>query len=378
MNQGVDAAVGTFTVQAKDGMARSGVLATAHGAFQTPAFMPVGTQGTVKGVTPRDLRESKAEIILTNTYHLHLRPGDDLIASQGGIHRFMGWDGPILSDSGGYQVFSLAKLREIRPEGVHFQSHIDGARVLFTPEKVIQIQENLGVDIMMVLDECLPHDATHEQTVVSWKLTLDWASRSLRARTNPKQLLFGIVQGAMFEDLRRAACEELSALAFDGLAIGGLSVGEGTSLMREMTEVCTSALPEDRPRYLMGVGTPFDIVESVQLGIDMFDCVIPTRSARFGRLYCGRSWINIRNEQYRSDSRPIEEDCDCYACKHFSRAYISHLTHAKEMLGAQLASLHNLRFYQRLMERIRDSISKGCYSEFARSFRDEWLANTDN
>lgn len=370
--------VGSFQIEAVEGKARVGSLQTAHGSFQTPAFMPVGTQATVKGITPRQLKDTKAEIILTNTYHLHLRPGDERIARLGGIHRFMGWEGPILSDSGGYQVFSLAKLRDISAEGVVFQSHIDGAKVAFTPESVVKIQENLGVDIMMVLDECLPHDVSRDEARASWSLTKDWALRSLQARSNKEQLLFGIVQGAMYEDLRVQACAELSELPFDGLAIGGLSVGEGTSLMREMTEVCTSALPQDRVRYLMGVGTPFDLVESVNLGIDMFDCVIPTRSARFGRLYVGRSWINIKNERFRDDPNPIDQDCDCYACSTFSRAYISHLMHAKEMLGAQLASLHNLRFYQRLMEHIRASIRQGTFSDFARDFREEWLAQRED
>ncbi len=370
--------IGTFEIHAEEDKARTGVLHTAHGSFQTPAFMPVGTQGTVKGITPRQLTETKAEIILTNTYHLHLRPGDERIAKLGGIHRFMGWEGPILSDSGGYQVFSLAKLRDINPDGVVFQSHINGAKVSFTPESVIGIQENLGVDIMMVLDECLPHDASKEQTQGSWKLTKDWAERSLKARTNKSQLIFGIAQGAMFEDLRRQACSELSELPFDGLAIGGLSVGESINLMREMTEVCTEVLPREKVRYLMGVGTPFDLVESVALGIDMFDCVIPTRSARFGRLYLGKSWINIKNKRFRSDPNPIEENCDCYTCSNFSRAYISHLMHAKEMLGAQLASLHNLRFYQRLMEHIRASILQGNFTSFARDFREEWLAQRED
>lgn len=360
---------GTFSINATAGRARRGVFHTAHGSFETPAFMPVGTQGTVKAVTPAQLQELGAQIVLSNTYHLHLRPGDELIRDLGGLHRFMGWSGPILTDSGGYQVFSLAKLRKITEQGVSFQSHLDGAPVLFTPERVVQIQENLGVDIMMVLDECLPYPATREEAEQSLALTLRWAERSQRARTQRERVLaFGIVQGGMYPELRQRAAAELVAMNFDGYAIGGLSVGEPTALMAEMTDVATRVLPEDRVRYLMGVGTPQDIVRSVGLGIDMFDCVIPTRSARFGRLYVGKGYINIRNKQYRADPLPIEEGCDCYACANFSRAYVSHLIHADEILGAQLASLHNLRFYQRLVAQIRHKISDGSFEAFAEDF----------
>lgn len=366
--------IGSFSITCSDLPARCGELLTRHGVFETPAFMPVGTQAAVKGVSPRDLRDLGAQIILTNTYHLHLRPGDELIRELGGVHAFMGWDGPILSDSGGFQVFSLSGLRELSDRGVLFQSHIDGNQVEFTPEGVIKIQENLGVDIMMVLDECLPHHVSCDEAKSSWERTLRWAERSLAARAAKDNLLFGIAQGAMYEKLRTQACKELSELDFDGYAIGGLSVGEEIEIMREMTAVCTEQLPATKPRYLMGVGTPLDIVESVALGIDMFDCVIPTRSARFGRLYLGSTWINIRNQQFRKDPNPIEEGCDCYACKNFSRAYISHLVHAKEILAVQLATLHNLRFYQRLMKRIRESIREKTFSQFADSFRREWDA----
>lgn len=366
------AAVGTFTISAQCGAARRGVLHTAHGPFQTPAFMPVATQGSVKGVSPRELRELGADIVLSNTYHLHLRPGERQIAALGGIQKFMGWDGPVLTDSGGFQVFSLAKLRKVSEEGVTFQSHHDGAKVALTPEKVVEIQETLGVDIQMVLDECLPAESSYTEAESSTARTNRWAARAVAARKNPDVLAFGIVQGGMFADLRRRAIAELSQLPFEGLAIGGLSVGEETPQMREITAVCTEQLPPERPRYLMGVGTPLDLVESVALGVDMFDCVMPTRSARFGRIFAGFGYFNIKNQQYRSDPNPLEEGCDCYACKTFSKAYIAHLIHANEMFGLQLASLHNLRFYQRLMQQIREQISAGTLDTFARGFADNW------
>jgi queuine tRNA-ribosyltransferase len=360
--------IGAFEITAREGKARSGVFTTAHGEFETPAFMPVGTQGTVKGVTPRQLQELGAQILLSNTYHLHIRPGDELIRDLGGLHRFMAWPGPILTDSGGYQVFSLTKLRKLNDNGAEFQSHVDGSPVLFTPEKVIAIQENLGVDIMMVLDECLAYPSTHEQAEVSLKRTLHWAERSLVARRKSQCLAFGIVQGGMFPDLRLRSCERLVELQFDGYAVGGLSVGEPNQLMLEIAGISAAALPQDRIRYLMGVGTPRDIVQAVALGIDMFDCVIPTRSARFGRLYTADGFINIRNQQYRRDESAIDPECDCYCCENFSRAYISHLTHTKEILASELASLHNLRFYQRLMEDIRRAIKANCFGGFSQEF----------
>ena len=368
MNDDVSSEVGKFTIHAQEGAARTGTLQTAHGVFETPAFMPVATQGSVKGITPAQLTDLGAQIVLSNTYHLHIRPGEELVKSLGGLHSFMGWDGPILTDSGGFQVFSLAKLRNISEEGVRFQSHVNGDKIFLTPEKVVQIQEALGVDIMMVLDECLPADASYSETLESWKRTLRWAERSIDARSNSSQLLFGIVQGAMFSDLRKRAVDELSELPFDGYAIGGVSVGETIAQMREMTEVCASRLPWERPRYLMGVGTPLDIVESVYRGVDMFDCVMPTRSARFGRIFVPEGWINIRNSAFRSDALPLQESCDCYTCKNFSRAYIAHLIHAKEMLGVQLASLHNLYFYQNLMRQIRKHISAGTFGLFREEF----------
>ena len=360
--------LGQFEIKAEDGSARLGSLQTAHGSFSTPAFMPVGTQATVKGLTPRELKELGAEIILSNAYHLLVRPGSKLIEKLGGLHKFMNWDGPILTDSGGFQVFSLAKLNKVHEDGVSFRSHLDGAEINLTPERVIQVQQELGVDIMMVLDECLAHDATYEKVKTSWGKTLSWAKKSLAARTREQSLMFGIVQGGMFDDLRKQATLELSELNFDGFAVGGLSVGEGFEQMCQMASVCTEILPKDKPRYLMGVGTPKDIVTAVSMGVDMFDCVIPTRSARFGRLYVGVGYINIRNSKYREDSKPIEKDCDCYSCQNFSKAYISHLVHSNEMLGVQLASIHNLRFYQRLMRDIRVSISDGIFSEFKKKF----------
>lgn len=360
--------IGSFSLLAQDGKARRGSFTTAHGTFQTPAFMPVGTQGTVKSVNPHELKELGAQIILSNTYHLHLRPGDELIRDLGGLHRFMGWDGPILTDSGGYQVFSLAKLRKLIPSGVEFQSHIDGRKVLFTPASVVKIQENLGVDIMMVLDECLKYPADYAEARKSLDLTLRWAELSRAARERQDVLQFGIVQGGMFPELRLEAIEGLKKIGFDGYAIGGLSVGEPTELMRTMTALCCEALPQVSIRYLMGVGTPTDLVESVARGIDLFDCVIPTRSARFGRIYVETGFLNIRNTQYRADSAPIETGCDCYCCRNFSRAYVSHLFHAQEILGVQLASLHNLRFYQRLMERIRGSIAEQRFPKFQANF----------
>lgn len=365
-------------IVATDGPARAAVIHTAHGVFESPAFMPVATQGAVKGIAPFQLREVGSQIVLSNTYHLHLRPGDELIRDLGGLHRFMGWDGPILTDSGGYQVFSLSKLRKISNEGVVFQSHLDGASIKLTPERVVKIQENLGVDIMMVLDECLPADADKNAAKKSLALTQLWAERSKKARCKEQIMAFGIVQGGMFNDLRQQACRQLIELDFDGYAVGGLSVGESTDLMRELTGVSCELLPADKPRYLMGVGTPLDIVESVALGIDMFDCVIPTRSARFGRIYCNPAPYNIRNKRFRTEQGPLDVNCDCYTCSNFTSAYISHLVHANEMLGLQLATLHNLRFYQRLMQTIRQHICAGTFISFAKEFAENWKGSRNN
>ena len=363
---------GTFEIQAQSGKGRRGALHTAHGVFSTPAFMPVGTLGSVKGVSPSQLEDLGAEIVLSNTYHLHIRPGDELIMELGGLHKFMNWSGPILTDSGGYQVFSLTKLRNISERGVSFRSHVDGALVELTPESVVRIQENLGVDIMMVLDECLPADADYKTAELSLGLTERWAERAILSRKRPETLAFGIVQGGMHERLRTRAAEYIQTLGFDGYAIGGLSVGESLEQMRRFTGHGAALLPRDKPRYLMGVGTPLDIAQSVALGIDMFDCVMPTRSARFGRIYVRGGYLNIKNSEHRTSKKPLERGCRCYACSNFSRAYIAHLFHSKEMFGNTLASIHNLYHYQNLMRALRNRISEGTLDDFVAEMTAEW------
>jgi len=347
-----------FTVEKKDSHsnARLGRLVTAHGEVETPAFMAVGTLATVKAMTPRDLEEAGCRIILGNTYHLYLRPGVEVIRSLGGLHRFMGWNGPILTDSGGFQVFSLGALRKITEEGVEFQSHLDGSSHKLTPEKVVQIQEHLGSDIAMVLDECIPHPAEREYVRASTLRTMRWAERSLRAREKNSMALFAIVQGGMHEDLRRECARELTALPFDGFAAGGLGVGEDEAALRAVGAYTASLLPEERPRYLMGIGRPEDLVAAVAAGYDLFDCVLPTRNARNGTLFTSAGKMNIRRAEYASDPRPADEACDCYGCRHFSRAYLRHIHLAGEILAAHLLTLHNLVFYQRLMGRLRTAI----------------------
>ena len=339
--------------------ARLGRLATAHGEVETPCFMPVGTQGTVKATLPRDLKEMGCQILLGNTYHLYLRPGHELIRAMGGLHKFMGWDGPILTDSGGYQVFSLGAMRELTDDGALFQSHLDGSAHMLTPEKAVEIQEALGSDIAMVLDECVPADATRDYVQASTSRTVHWAERSLRARGKADQLMFGIIQGGLFEDLRQGCVDAMAGLPFEGLAVGGLGVGEGESQLRAIGGFTADLLPEDRPRYLMGVGRPQDIVNAVQAGFDMFDCVIPTRNARNGTLYTFRGKLNIKRAEFASDPRPLDEACDCYCCQNFSRAYLRHLYKAGEILSSQLNSLHNLYFYHRLMDKCREAIRGG-------------------
>lgn len=339
--------------------ARLGRLVTAHGEVETPCFMPVGTQGTVKAVLPRDLKEMGCRIVLGNTYHLYLRPGHELIREIGGLHRFMGWDGPILTDSGGYQVLSLGAMREITDEGVRFQSHLDGSAHLLTPEKAVEIQEALGSDIAMVLDECIPAVARRDYVCDSVKRTVRWAGRSLRARGYSGQLMFGIIQGGLFEDLRRSCVEELVQLPFEGFAVGGLGVGESEAQLNAVGSFTAGLLPADRPRYLMGIGRPQDIVNAVRAGFDMFDCVIPTRNARNGTLYTWAGKLNIKRAEFAADPRPVDEACDCYCCTHFSRAYLRHLYMSGEILSAQLNSLHNLYFYQRLMDKCREAIRVG-------------------
>lgn len=350
--------------------ARLGKIRTAHGELDTPVFMPVGTQGAVKALLPETLKALGAGIILANTYHLYLRPGHQLVHNLGGLHRFMHWDGPILTDSGGFQVFSLGALRKVMPEGVLFQSHIDGSRHFLSPEKVVAVQQTLGSDIMMCLDECTPYPATHREAEDSLTLTIQWANRSRAARMDADQALFGIVQGGMYLDLRNRAIEHLSEIGFDGYALGGLSVGEPNESMIEIVSETAPLLSRDRPRYLMGVGTPEDIVACVGYGIDMFDCVMPTRSARNGLLFTNHEKVVIKHARYREDPFPVDSLCDCYTCKNYSRAYLRHLFMAKEILAMVLNTIHNVRHYLALMEGIREAIREGRYTEFQKQFFD--------
>ena len=353
-----------------DSHARLGRITTPHGEIATPAFAPVGTQATVKALDPRDLHELGAELILGNTYHLYLRPGADLVAEMGGLHGFMGWDGPILTDSGGFQVFSLANNRRVTDEGVEFRSHIDGSRHLFTPEMVVHTQEQLGADIIMVLDECAePNDRAYNEQALA--RTHAWAERCLHAQTRTDQALFGIVQGGVFPDLRCQSAEVLTGLGFPGYAIGGLSVGETKEEMYAMLDITTPSLPKDKPRYLMGVGAPEDLLEGVARGVDLFDCVLPTRLARNGALFTRAGRINIRNARFARDAAPIEAGCQCYTCRNFSRAYLRHLFKAGELLASRLATIHNVHFLLELMRDIRESITAGSLQ----AFREEFLGN---
>jgi len=357
----------TFEVQAKHGMARAGVFHTPHGDLLTPLFAPVGTQGTVKAVTPDQLSGIEASLILANTYHLYLRLGDALVADLGGLHAFMAWERPILTDSGGFQVFSLAKIRKVDEEGVTFQSHIDGSTHRLTPEKSIAIQENLGADIIMAFDECAdPYDRAYSE--LAMQRTHAWADRCLQAKTRPDQALFGIVQGGVFPDLRRQSAERIVALGFPGYAIGGLSVGETKREMHAILEVVTPLLPESKPRYLMGVGSPEDLVNGVLRGVDLFDCVLPTRLARHHAAMTRTGRLNLTNAGYASDPRPIEETCDCYTCQRFTRAYLRHLILSKEILASTLLSIHNLRMLVRLMQDLRQAVFAGRVEAFAEDF----------
>ena len=356
----------SFELLAQDGEARRGRLHTPHGTVDTPAFMPVGTLGTVKSLTPADLREIGAEIVLANTYHLFLRPGPALIAELGGLHRFMAWDGPILTDSGGFQVWSLAALRTIREEGVRFRSHLDGGTEhLLTPELVVEVQQALGVDVLHPLDECLPYPASRDAAEASLGRTLRWARRAHAAHVagrRPGQACFGIVQGGMYPDLRRAAVTETCALGFDGYALGGFAVGEPRGLMRELVGFTAAALPADRPRYLMGVGRPGDLVDAVAAGVDMFDCVLPTRHARTGQAFTSRGLVVIRHAAHARAPEPLDPSCPCYACRHFSRAYLRHLFLARELTVYRLLTLHNLTYYLGLMAGLRVAISAGTFA----------------
>ena len=369
-----------FEVNHVDGQARSGLLQTMHGVIKTPAFMPVGTSGAVKAMLHKDLQDLNVEMLLANTYHLMLRPGDELIARVGGLHRFMSWQGPILTDSGGYQVFSLSKQRTVNETGVRFRSHLDGAELLLTPERSIEVQARLGSDIAMAFDECTAYPATSDQARVSMELTHRWAKRSrdrfLQLRdsstkelTNSEQAQFGIVQGGVFSDLRKESVEVLVDIGFDAYAIGGLSVGESPADMYEIVEQTASLLPVDRPRYLMGVGMPDDLVEAVARGVDMFDCVIPTRNARNGQLLTRNGPINIKRAQFAEDIKPPDPACQCYTCQNFSRAYLRHLYMANEITAASLNTLHNLYFYLDTMRRIREAIRLGRFETFRQTFR---------
>jgi queuine tRNA-ribosyltransferase len=360
----------TFELIAQEGKARRGRIVTPHGAIETPVFMPVGTQGTVKAVSPRELEELRARIILGNSYHLFVRPGMEVMRHFGGLHRFMGWKGPILTDSGGFQVFSLAKLRKITEEGVHFQNHLDGAPCFIGPETAMEIQATLGSDIAMAFDECPPHPCGREYAAKSLALTLRWAERCRRwAETREQRpALFGIVQGSVFEDLRAESAAALAAMDFEGYAVGGVSVGETEEEMMQAVEWSEPHLPAHKPRYAMGLGTPPQMIELVARGIDMFDCVLPTRIARNGTAFSAAGTVNLKNAPFATEKGPIEEGCECYACREFSRGYLRHLIKAEEILGLRLVSLHNLHFYIRLMERAREEIEAGSFGEFRRQF----------
>jgi len=354
----------SFQVDARSGRARAGTLVTPHGAVETPAFMPVGTAAAVKAVTRRDLEEAGAQIVLANTYHLMLRPGEELVASLGGLHGFTGWSRPFLTDSGGYQVFSLAKLRRLTEEGVRFQSHLDGSPHLLTPERSMQVQMALGADIIMAFDECPPHPAPREAVEEATARTTRWARRSRDAHARADQWLFGIVQGGVHLDLREKSAEEIVSIGFPGYAVGGLSVGEPKEDMVRVLDHLDPRLPEDRPRYLMGVGTPADLIEGVARGIDMFDCVLPTRNARNGQLFTSRGRLSIRNARYRADPAPPDPECACRTCATVSRAYLRHLHMAGEMAAATLATIHNLSFYLDTMRKLRQSIRLLRFEEY--------------
>ena len=353
-----------FHVEATEGNARAARLKTAHGEIETPVFMAVGTRATVKAMTPDELKGSGCQVVLGNTYHLHLRPGEATIEKLGGLHKFMNWDKPILTDSGGFQVFSLASLRKMTEEGVEFRSHLDGTKSFISPEKSMQIQMALGSDIIMAFDECLPYPATREQAIQSMELTLRWLKRSKDAMTRKQSLLFGIVQGGLELDLRLKSLEQITSVDLPGYALGGLSVGEPIELMHELVKQVAPHLPAQKPRYLMGVGTPLDLVLAVDSGIDMFDCVMPTRTARNGTLFTWQGRVSIKRTEYREDPRPLDPECDCYTCRNYSRAYLRHLFLSGEILSSRLNTIHNLHFYFALMQRSRTAIREGRWSEF--------------
>jgi queuine tRNA-ribosyltransferase len=369
-----------FELLATDGAARRGCLTTPHGVVDTPAFMPVGTRAAVKSLSPDDLREAGAQIVLANTYHLLLRPGPELVRELGGLHRFMAWDGPILTDSGGFQVFSLARLRTLTEEGVEFRSPADGATHFLSPERAIEIQHALGADIIHPLDECLAHPATREQTERSLALTVGWARRSLAAHRagGAGAALFGIVQGGFHADLRARAVEETVALGFEGYAIGGMAVGEPKPVMLDLTAAVAAVLPADRPRYLMGVGKPEDLVESVARGVDMFDCVVPTRNARNGQAFTPEGPVTLKQARWARDPRPLQADCACYGCRRFSRAYLRHLFMAEELLVYRLLTLHNLHFFLGLMTAMRTAIAERAFEPFRARFFERYAVSAQS
>nr|WP_304526681.1 tRNA guanosine(34) transglycosylase Tgt [Halomonas sp. I5-271120] len=358
----------TFERLATDGRARRGRLSFPRGTVETPAFMPVGTYGTVKGMTPQSVEEIGAEIILGNTFHLWLRPGTEVIEAHGDLHDFAHWNKPILTDSGGFQVFSLGKTRKITEEGVHFRSPVDGSKVFMGPEESMAVQRSLGSDVVMIFDECTPYPATHDEAKRSMEMSLRWAKRSRDAHGDSPSALFGIIQGGMYADLREASLKGLDEIGFDGYAIGGLSVGEPKEEMIKVLDYLPEWMPADKPRYLMGVGKPEDLVEGVRRGVDMFDCVMPTRNGRNGHLFTFEGTIKIRNARHRYDTAPLEADCDCYTCQHFSRAYLHHLDRCSEMLGSMLNTIHNLRHYQRLMAGLRGAIEAGTLANFVEAY----------
>ncbi|KTG27688.1 tRNA guanosine(34) transglycosylase Tgt [Idiomarina sp. WRN-38] len=357
-----------FELDKTSGRARRGRMQFERGTVETPAFMPVGTLGTVKGMTPEEVKDTGAQICLGNTFHLMLRPGTQIIQQHGDLHDFMNWDKPILTDSGGFQVFSLGELRKITEEGVTFRSPINGEKILLTPEKSMQVQRELGSDIVMIFDECTPFPATQAEARSSMELSLRWAERSKKAHEGNKSALFGIIQGGMYEELRDISLKGLTDIEFDGYAIGGLSVGEPKEDMMRILEHTAPKMPEQKPRYLMGVGKPEDLVEAVRRGIDMFDCVMPTRNARNGHLFISSGVVKIRNAVHRTDTGPLDENCDCYTCKNYSRAYLHHLDKTNEMLGGRLNTIHNLRFYQKVMSDMRDALDNDTFDKFVEAF----------
>ena len=357
-----------FKLKIQDGQARRGQLTFARGVIETPIFMPVGTYGAVKSLTPEDLLGLGAQIILGNTFHLMVRPGMEVMKTHGDLHDFMRWQKPILTDSGGFQVFSLGALRKISEQGVTFKSPINGSKIFMGPEESMQVQRDLGSDIVMIFDECTPYPATYQQAADSMRLSLRWAKRSKDAHADNPSALFGIVQGGMYPELRRESIHGLTEIGFDGYAIGGLSVGEPKHEMLATLDAIMPDMPEDKPRYLMGVGTPEDLVEAVRRGVDMFDCVMPTRNARNGHLFTRYGVIKIRNNQYQFDTRPLDEDCSCYTCQNYSRSYLKHLDKCKEMLGSRLNTIHNLHYYLELMQGMRDAIEAHRFDEFVREF----------